>query len=78
MSQVTGWPSWDEILAEKVEAARREERESIAREARAWAFVSTGKEAKVLLQFEGAIRARSTTSGKQAEPVGPQTLEEKL
>ncbi len=65
MSQVTGWPSWDEILAEKVEAARREEREAIAREARAWAFVSSGKVAKALLEFEGAIRARSTADGKE-------------
>ncbi len=57
--------SMGEFLMRRMAEAAEAERQAIAREARAWAFVATKSEAKILLQFERAIRARSTTTEKQ-------------
>ncbi len=78
------------IMAEKVEAARREEREAweplrIAAERMVYQHHDTCSHALDYTYpcdcgrdaIAAALRARSMTEGKQAKPVGPKTLEKK-
>ncbi len=73
-----------DLILKQNEAARREEREHADKlEAVLIDLIDASQDARcadlrvVIARAQAAIRARSTPSGRQAEPVGPKTLEEK-